>query len=144
MKWNNVLLPEMHQMKTTGFRKVKEVGDLILPIYVLIRPQSIDITVRIILAHDKRIPAQTLDLRAPDAGGAAPHHLRVMRAVPVRHARVRPVVVVRRLVLPRLHRLGGRPLVPLPPEYVLPVVAAGVDHRAVAPPLVRPPPGVAG
>lgn len=109
---------------------------------VLIRPLSDDITVRIILTHNVSILIQTLDFCAPDAGGGPPHHLRVVRAIPVRHARIRSVIVVRLLRRKRRHRLGGRPLAPLPPEYVLAVVESGVFQGAVRPPLVRPPLGV--
>ncbi|KAH7860460.1 hypothetical protein Vadar_013698 [Vaccinium darrowii] len=58
-----------------------------------------------------------------------------MRAIPVRHARIRPIIEVRPFSRPFLHRLSGRPPVSLSPKYVLAVVAVGVDQSAVAPPL---------
>lgn len=98
----------------------------------------------IVLAEDEDTTIEALHARAAHAEAALPHDLGVVSTHLALGALVGSRVVELVLSNPRLDRLGGRPVVPTAPEYVLPVGPIGVDHLTVKDPLGGPSPGVAG
>ena len=105
----------------------------------LVRALADDVARRVVVAGDEDAGVVVADgAGAADAGGVAPHHLRVVPThLPVRAA-VGVVVVVLLLGDPGADGVGRRPVgAGGAPEDVLAVGPAGVDQLAVALPLRR-------
>jgi hypothetical protein len=95
--------------------------------------------VRVVEAERERGSAGAGGLRAPDLGGAPPHHLRVRPALPPRRARVVAVVVELALRHPRRHHLARVRPVARPPLVRAARAAAHVRERAPTLPPVHLP-----
>lgn len=99
-----------------------------------------DPVARWVVVADDDDPGASVALHpgAAHAGGTVPHDLGEVAAHLLRRARVVGGVIVVALRRPALDGVRRLPVLPRPPEQVLPVRALRVLHGAVAPPEVRP------